>query len=282
MTAMDMTRRQFIAGALAFTATGPQSIAAAIPFKRRRMRLGVQMHGIRDCFARDFDGTLAAIRAIGCEGLEAGRFFGLDATEFGKRVRGAGLELVAIQLYPHYLTEPKKLYETIKFCQESGCSRFNMAWFKGSAENPNDWQLIVDILNHAAEVCEKEGLTIGYHNHDQEFRIRFGEKTAMEWLVEHLSPKVALEFDPGWCVAAGADPFAWIAKHPRRNPCVHLMPSPPDKVASIGAPNDMVDWRRLVPALEEDGCEWAFVKPLVHPDSLDDLKSSCKWLEANI
>ena len=76
----------------------------------------------------------------------------------------AGLELVALQLYPTALVEPE-LARTIRLCREAGTNRINVAWFKGSAENPNDWQLLADVVNHAAEVCAAEGIAVGYHNH---------------------------------------------------------------------------------------------------------------------
>ena len=112
---------------------------------KANMKLAFQVYGVRDMCERDFAGTLKAVRAIGYTGVETGRFYGLDAKGLGAVVRGAGLELVALQLYPHNLTEPQ-LGETIRFCKECGCRRINVAWYKGSKENPNDWQLLVNVL----------------------------------------------------------------------------------------------------------------------------------------
>ena len=117
-------------------------------------RLAFQVYAVRDMCEKDFAGTLKAAKALGFEGVETGRFFGLDAKALKTACDDAGLELVALQLYPHNLTEPQ-LGETIRFCKDCGCNRINVAWFKGSSENPNDWQLLVNVLNHAAEVCAK-------------------------------------------------------------------------------------------------------------------------------
>lgn len=91
---------------------------------------------------------------MGYEGVETGRFYGRRAADWKAMCADVGLELVALQLYPHTLTEPQ-LRETIRFCHEAGCPRINTAWFKGSAENANDWQLIVNVLNHAAAVAHR-------------------------------------------------------------------------------------------------------------------------------
>ena len=103
-------------------------------------RLAFQVYAVRDICAKDFLGTLKAAKAMGYEGVETGRFYGLDAKGLKRACDEAGLELVALQLYPHNLTEPQ-LAETIRFCKESGCNRINVAWYKGSSENVNDWQL---------------------------------------------------------------------------------------------------------------------------------------------
>ena len=91
-----------------------------------------------------------------------------------------------------------------------------------------------------------------------------------------LSPKVAIEFDPGWAVLAGADPLAFIAAHPNLGPDAHLTPA---GECALGAPGDRADWRHIIPALREIGVEWAFVKPLAHPDTLDDLEASRRVAE---
>ena len=286
-----MTRREFMfAGSAAALGWIPSLAAATNATERVPPRLAFQVYGVRDLCAKDFEGTLRAARAIGYEGVETGRFYGRNAKELKALVRSVGLELVALQLYPHTLTEPQ-LAETIRFCHESRCRRINTAWFKAGAENENDWQLVVNVLNHAAEVCAKEGIEIGYHNHDQEFHVKFGGRTALEWLYERFSPLVKQEFDPGWCVLAGGDPLSWLRAHPHRNPCVHVMPAigkiengecrmenggamPPAGQCGIGSSADRADWRQLIPALAADGTQWLVVKPTMHPDSIEDMKSS--------
>ena len=284
-----MLRREFLIAASAAALGGVRAGAvvsrdtAANVRVPSAPRLAFQVYAVRDLCARDFPGTLKAVREIGYEGVETGRFYGLDAKGLGAAVRGAGLELVALQLYPHTLTEPN-LKETIRFCQDSGCRRINTAWFKGSAENENDWQLVVNVINHAAEVCAREGIAIGYHNHDQEFSIRFDGKAVCEWLSERFSPRVLQEFDPGWCVLGGGDPLAWLASHRRRNPTVHVMPAIADTAglkpggAGVAAPRDRADWSRLIPALVRDGVEWFVAKPTSFPDSLADLAASYRTL----
>ena len=90
-------------------------------------RLAFQVYAVRELCEKDFPGTLKAAKAMGFEGVETGRFYGLDAKGLKAACDEAGLELVALQLYPHNLTEPQ-LSETIKFCRDCGCNRINIAW----------------------------------------------------------------------------------------------------------------------------------------------------------
>ena len=291
-----MTRREFIrAGSVAALGGIPSWATATDATERVPPRLAFQVYAVRDMCAKDFPATLRIAKEIGYEGVETGRFYGRNAKELKALMRSVGLELVALQLYPHALAGAS-LADTIRFCHESGCLRVNTAWFKAGAENENDWQLVVNVLNHAAEVCAKEGIEIGYHNHDQEFSVRFGGKPVLEWLYERFSPLVKQEFDPGWCVLAGDDPLGWLKAHPRRNPCVHVMPAigkiengelrmddrggiPPAGQCGIGSSADRADWRRILPALAADGTRWLVVKPTIHPGSIEDLKASYSYLK---
>ena len=273
------------------------SLCAAAPVPR----LAFQVYAVRDLCEKDFVGTLKAAKAMGYEGVETGRFYGLDAKRLKAACVEAGLELVALQLYPHNLTEPQ-LAETIRFCKDCGCNRVNVAWYKGSAENANDWQLLVNVLNHAAEVCAKEGIYVAYHNHDHEFSMKFGGKCVWDWLYSkesdgslrqvtatpRFSDLVLQELDCGNCVLGGGDPVECIKNYPHRNPTVHIMPAI-ERIENgeckmenggVGSARDRADWRRIIPALAADGVEWLVVKPTAHPNSLADLEQSIRFLRS--
>lgn len=257
-----MTRREFAVGAGAAAVAGANLWAAdsSASVGGRVLRRGFQVYAVRDLCERDFPGTLKAAKALGYEGVETGRFYGRDAKGLKAVCEDAGLELFALQLYPDTLVGDE-LKKTIRFCHECGCECVNTAWFKGSSENERDWQLVVNVLNAAAPVLRREGIRLGYHNHDQEFRIRFGGKTVCEWLFERFSPLVKQEFDPGWCSAAGEDPVKWLKEHPGRNPTVHVMPG-------YGT-----DWPAVFAELRRQETEWLVAKPTSHPDSLDGLRA---------
>ena len=254
------------------------------PVSNASPRLAFQVYAVRNLCEKDFPGTLKAVKALGYEGVETGRFYGRSAKEIRSLMDEVGLKLVALQLYPDDLTEPK-LRETLRFTKECGTDRINVAWFKGSSENHRDWHLLVNVVNHAAEVAAKEGITIGYHNHDQEFRTQFNGKYVWDWLWERFSPLVKQEFDAGWCALAGVDPHEVLRRYPNRNPTVHVMPAIFDKTglkpgsAGVGSVRDKIDWQKLASEFAADGTQWFVVKPVAFPDSLEDLKASIEYLK---
>lgn len=276
---MALGRREFICAA------GAWAVSPALAATRARPRLAVHVYGVRDLCEQDLVGTLKAARRIGFEGVETGRFYGRSAADWRSICADIGLELVACQIYPFCLTEPE-LAKTIDFCKTAGCRRLSTAWFKGSADNLGDWQLAINVINHAAEVCAREGIAVAYHNHDQEFRTRFGGKTVWEWMwegegknpelnqlfpVSRFSPLVQQEFDPNWCALAGEDAQHWLKRHARRNKTVHV---------SLDSPK--CDWPELVATAALSGVEWLAVKPVPHSAQLEELRKDYDYLKGLI
>ena len=78
--------------------------------------------------------------------------------------------------------------------------------------------------------------------------------------------------------------MAWLADNPGRNPTVHVMPAIADAKglapgeAGVGSRRDAADWRRILPALADDGVEWFVVKPTSFPGSIEDLKASISYI----
>lgn len=278
-----MKRREFLlsAGAVALMVQA-QSVGGT---SRPAPRLGFQVYGVRDLCDKDLVGTLKAAKAMGYEGVETGRLYGRSATEWRSMCADIGLELLALQLYPFNLTEPD-LAKTIRFCHESGCRHISTAWFKGSSENLGDWQLVVNVLNHAAEVCAKEGITVAYHNHDQEFAIKFKGRPVWEWLFEgegrnpelaqvfplsRFRPCVKQEFDPNWCTVAGENAVQWFARSAARNPTIHV---------TIDDPR--CNWPEIVRTAKNAGTQWLVVKPTKNPKTLDLIRKDLAYLQSLI
>ena len=77
-------------------------------------------------------------------------------------------------------------------------------------------------LNKWGQEAKKYGITIGYHNHTQEFN-KDQDKYRFDWVMENTDPEtVAFEIDCGWASAAGIDPVEYINAHKGRIAAIHI------------------------------------------------------------
>ena len=267
-----MTRREWLIEAAAMLTAAGCRTGCGHP----RIRLAFQVYGVRDACEKDLIGTLTALRSAGYEGVEAGRWFGRTPTETIRIWRDVGLAPASIQI-PKDLLEGAAFEERLDFAQAAGTKNIFLAFF--DSPSADDWIRLADQLSAAAARAEKRGLRFGFHPHAQEFRLRFGGKTAWEFLYDRVSPLVRQELDIGHCRNAGEDPVAWLNRYPHRNPCLHATPSP-DTLGWIGAPGDRIDWTAVLAVASRQGTEWIVVKPTEHPDSIDDAVKSGRYLKA--
>ena len=77
-------------------------------------------------------------------------------------------------------------------------------------------------LNKFGQIAKQYGITIGYHNHTDEFYKDEG-KYLYDWLIDACDPEVtAFQVDCGWCSAAGVDPVEFINSHAGRIASIHI------------------------------------------------------------
>ncbi len=120
---------------------------------------------------------------------------------------------------------------------------------------------VAEELNKWGKFAKPYGITIGYHNHTQEFYEDQG-KYLYDYVIENTDPEtVAFEIDCGWCSAAGVNPVEYIQKHAGRITAIHIK----ENGAVIGA--DKPQSRHAAPQhpkfeLDENG------KPIFPPEFL--------------
>ncbi|GAA3932124.1 sugar phosphate isomerase/epimerase [Microbacterium soli] len=81
---------------------------------------------------------------------------------------------------------------------------------------------IAERLNRASERAATFGLTVGYHNHAQEFIASFDGQSAYERFVELTDDGVQLELDLFWALAGGQDVPALVSRLGGRLTAVHV------------------------------------------------------------
>ncbi|MDW8263505.1 MAG: sugar phosphate isomerase/epimerase, partial [Phycisphaerales bacterium] len=216
-------------------------------------QIACQLYTLRDFLKTpsDIARTLARVRKIGYEAVQLSALGPIDAGELARILRDEGLICCATHIALERLREePQKIIDEHKLWN---CQYTAIGYFKGRSSE--EWrQFARDYNAHAARLAEG-GLRLGYHNHNHELA-RFEGKTAMQILLEELSPQVWMEIDTYWIQAGGGDPIQWIERVAGRIPCVHLkdMAVTNDRVqlmAEVGEGN--LNWPGILRACSSAG-----------------------------
>jgi sugar phosphate isomerase/epimerase len=285
------SRRAFLAGTAAL-------LAAPAAFAQRSIPLGLQLYTVRTDLAKDYEGTMRQLKAMGLRRVQA------NLTQSGK---SSG--------------EQRKLYDAMGFTWESvhaggdalrGNVQATVDEAKGvgiqnitcsfplypidraqimAGPTLDDWKRNADAFNKAGEVCKKAGLTFSYHNHNLEFR-KIGEVVPYDLLLQETDPAlVSMEMDIGWVIAGGADPVAYLTKYPSRYSSLHIK-----DLKNIGIPNfsmkmtsaiigqGIVDWRRIRVAAHKTKVERAFleIEEPYDPSPLGMVKASFDYMGGHV
>lgn len=193
----------------------------------------VQLFTVKDALESDLDGTLAEIARRG--------FTAVEPYDFVRRA-----EALAAGLSAHGLAAPTghAFLASESFVNPDGSGTtlpvptsdevFDAAEVLGMRTvidpytAPARWETRAQVeetarlLNAAAEIAERRGLRVGYHNHAHELEAQIDGVTGLELLADLLDPRVVLEVDLYWAARAGVDPAALVAKLGDRVVAVHV------------------------------------------------------------
>ena len=271
----SISRRRFLkasaigAGSLATLGGGAFDLMAD-PLK---MPIGLQLYTVGPDLAKDFDGTLKQIAAIGYKSLELANLASVkdkDPADLRKLVDGMGMHCAS----GHVVQTTKDdagLDTTIDFCQKLGldymvCAAFNLSALSGAPPpvpgaarglqaqlTLDDYKRVADSFNRIGDKIGKAGMKFAYHNHAMEF-VDYNGTTGFDYLLAQTDPKtVHYELDCGWAVYAGQAPVALMEKYPGRIKMLHIKDEQagfPATTGRGGAPTTeigkgKIDWKQI-------------------------------------
>jgi len=191
---------------------------------------GIQLYSVRDQMAKDFEGTLAAVREAGFVEVESAALPKKSAAEIRKALDSAGLKCVSSHRGFEDVT--KNLDATTEFektigvsyiiCPGPGRRNPPAAGARHQGLSIDDWKYNGEEFNKTGEKLKKAGITFGYHNHWLEFQPVDGKVPYEELLAVCEPDKTTFEMDLGWVVVAGHDPVALMQKYPHRFSMFHV------------------------------------------------------------
>jgi sugar phosphate isomerase/epimerase len=263
-------------------------------------KLGVQLYTVRDAIAKDFDGSLAKVAAVGYKEVElAGfsfdngevRYFGKTPQELRAALDHHGL--VAPSTHVNYkCLSSENFPRVLEASKVLGHQYIVNPWIDEEVrKQPDGWKRVTETFNRVGEDSKKAGFQFGYHNHWFEF-LPVDGMLPYDLLLKQCDPKlVKMEMDLCWITAAGADPVKYFNLYPGRFPLVHvkdLKKIPP--ISTGGAQNfgdtvdltevgsGIIDWKRIFSHSEKAGIKLYIVEH-DHPTApFDSIKTSYEYL----
>lgn len=280
-----MKRREFVQTA-SFAAVGMLSLPSFLAAGKRLKKIGLQLYTLRDTIGTDPKGVLTKVATFGYKELETygyadGKIFGMDFTEFCKFCQGLGMKVVS----GHYGLDKIKGDTWQKAVEDAKKNDQDYMVVPYIAEPErktiDDYKKICADLNAAGEVCNKNGIRFGYHNHAFEFDTMDGQ-IPFDVMLKELDPKkVGIEMDIFWVVNAGHDPIKYFSQYPGRFEQWHVKDmdkNDRNKNADIGTGS--IDYQPIFAKAKLSGMKHWYVEQETYPGApIDSVAASAKFLK---
>lgn len=182
------------------------------------MDYSIQLYSVRDVWPHDYKGTLEKLARMGYKQVELyGGMAGPGAENLKKWMDALGLTMSGTHTGADALL-PENLQQTIRDHQTVGCKYLIIPGHDLSTKAKLD--AFIELVNKTQPLLEKEGITLGYHNHSHEFLPNEDGQIIYDEL--RARTQLALELDIYWAYNAGQDVPALLDALRPRLIAIHL------------------------------------------------------------
>lgn len=187
----------------------------------KKFKIGIQLYGVKHAMAEDFEGTLRALADMGYEYVEFAGYHGKSAEEIKASLDKYGLKCISVhQKLDFYDEDP---VGKMNFLKHFGVKYSIIPWYdRAKLADGAEWEKTAEIFRSAAKMLYENGMLLGYHNHDFEFKKHEG-KYLHDYICEAIPAEMfEPQFDTCWVHYAGIDPVEKIREFKGRVTIVHL------------------------------------------------------------
>lgn len=234
---------------------------------------------------KDIAATMHRLREVGYRAVQVSAMGPIPEEELNRILDGEGMVCCATHEPPdQILDEPSRVIERLKKLR---CTITAYPAPKGI--DLGDEAVVkawIAKLDAAGAAMAAEGISLCYHNHNHEFR-KLGGKIILDQIFSGTkSNHLQAELDTYWVHYGGGENVALCESLAGRMPAIHLKDyatnseSKPE-YCEIGAGN--LDFKKIITAAENSGCQWFIVEQDVCPgDPVDSLAQSFRYLTENL
>ena len=186
----------------------------------KNLKVGLQLYGIREDLAKDYEGSLKAVKEMGYDYVEfAGGTNGYSYEEIRALLDKYGLKCISVhQSADTWFNDPEGAVRQVKVLgadYNTICIYPYVRYVEEGIDAP------VAKFARYAKAMKEAGLQGMYHNHAFEFDIMAGDKYLLDHIFDTI-PDLMPELDLGWVHYGGEDPAAYVDKYAQRIHIVHL------------------------------------------------------------
>ena len=252
-------------------------------------QVAIQLYTLRDhCkTTEDFTASMKKVKAIGYTAVQISGVGPIPEEQLVAICQAEGLNICAThESGEKILDETESVIERL---QKLGTKLTAYPYPAGiDFNNPEHLDTLIKKLDIAGAKFRAAGMKLGYHNHAHEFYRPAGSSmTILERIYAETSPEnIVAELDTFWVQRGGGDVVEWVKRVAGRTPFIHLKdfkvaPNGDASFCEIGA--GTLDFKRIIAAAEEGGCEWFIVEQDSCPgDPFDSIKQSFDYIKTNL
>ena len=266
----NMKRREFLqttgfAASGIFLSSYLPSCKSASVSKEVRDNFGLQLYTLRDVLPDDPKGVLKQVASYGYKQIESyehsklGIFWGMKNTEFKTLMNDLGMKIVS-----SHCDINKDFERKAAEAAEIGM-QYLLCPYLGPQKKIDDFKKFAETFNQKGEICKKNGIRFGYHNHDYGF-VQLEGQYPQDVLMQNTDKNlVDFEMDIYWVVTAGQDPIAWIDKYPGRFKLCHIKDrkkgaTPSQRDVSVELGTGSIDFKKILIEADKKGMNYYFVE----------------------
>lgn len=208
--------------------------ASASPAKKGIV--GLQLYSVRDDMSKDPLESLTKVAKMGYKYVEHAsyinrKFYGFTAAEFRKILDNLGLNMISghtVMGRQHWDATKKDFSDSWKQTVDDAAI-LGQKWVvspsmdAGMRKNYDDFKGYMDVFNKCGELCKKQGMKFGYHNHDFEFSEQLNNEKLFDIIMRSIDPNlVAMQLDIGNLYNGGAIALDIVNQYPGRFEIIHV------------------------------------------------------------
>ena len=234
------TRRDFVRTSAALLA-GASVLPTSAFAKKTTYHIGLQLYSVRDEMKKDPKGTLQKLAAMGYREVEHAAYidqavyqnrkpYGFTAKELRKILDGLGMTMPTSHVVfrvADWNTDTKTVSDEWKAVMEDantlGQKYLISPSFAFDKTKLDECRKGFEIYNKVGEICAKNGLRFGFHNHHQEFEQKFVGEYLYDIMLKELDLKyVCQQLDICNMSVANVDPMRWLKMYPKHFELMHV------------------------------------------------------------